>query len=219
MAEHHSLAQPGRATRIRDRGDIDRGVDRYPRRCLGIAEQLRERRALVGLAEHEHLTTSRLLCCLARHVEARRHRQQHLRAGIGELIAQLARRVERVGGRAATARRNHAMERYRVLGRVRHVDRERVALDESAPSEPRREAAHRPLQLGVAEHADRTGRRSARASRPAPQHAATQRWQGRRRASRPQAVRPNRSCSASSMVASSKRILGPGARRTVVVIA
>ena len=110
----------------------------------------------VGLAEHEHLTTSRLLRRLACLLEERRRRQQHPRAAVGKLMGQFARCVERVDGRAPSAGRNHTMKRNRVLRRVGHIDRERVALAEATRSEPRGETAHQSLQPGVAQHT--TGR-------------------------------------------------------------
>jgi hypothetical protein len=39
VAEHHSLAQPGRAARIRDRGDVVGRMKRHVRRRAGVAEQ------------------------------------------------------------------------------------------------------------------------------------------------------------------------------------
>ena len=86
---------------------------------------------------------------LAGDVQERRHRQQDLRLRVVQLVLELARRVERVGGRRATARARDAVERDRVLREVRHVDGERVARPEAARGEPRRECARRTVELRV----------------------------------------------------------------------
>ena len=118
VAEHHSLAQPGRATRIRDRGDVAGRVERHLRCRAGVAEQLGEGGNAGGPAEHEHLAVTGLRGRLPGDIEERRRRQQQLRPRIGELQAELARRVAGVGRRAAAAGRHRAVEGDRVLRNV-----------------------------------------------------------------------------------------------------
>ena len=59
VAEHHSLAQPGCAAGVRDRGDVGQRVQRHAWRCARIAGSS-EGRSSRGLAEHQHLAVTGL---------------------------------------------------------------------------------------------------------------------------------------------------------------
>ena len=87
----------------------------------------------IGLAEHVDLVADPgELGGLVRSLEEGRHRQQHPRAGVVELVAELLRRVQRVDRRALAADGGDAVEGDGVLGRVGHVDGEHVAVPEPA---------------------------------------------------------------------------------------
>ncbi len=86
-------------------------------------------------------------------VEERRHRDEEARAAVRELLGQLVGGVERVGGGGDPAERGDGEHDHAVLGQVRAVDREHVALPEPARGEPRRHAADAARELAVGQRA------------------------------------------------------------------
>jgi hypothetical protein len=88
-----------------------------------------------ALAEHEQLAAG-LRRRLPRNVEKRRNGQQHPRAGVGQLEAELPGGVERVGRRAPATGREHSVECDRVPEHIRHEDPERVARGEAPAARP-----------------------------------------------------------------------------------
>jgi hypothetical protein len=110
-------------------------------------------RPLGGGAEDVDLLHTGLGGRLTRLVEERRHRHEQPRARILQLLGQLVGGVERIGGGGDAAERRDAEEHQAVLGQVRAVEREHVALAEAARSEARGHALHALGQLPVREGA------------------------------------------------------------------
>jgi hypothetical protein len=136
VREHHALGKPGRPARVGQRHDVVLDVDLHRRWRGRRVEQLGERSSAVGGAEHEDLLDPRPRGRLVGLVEERPDRDQKAGAGVLELLAQLVRRVQRIDRRIDPAQRGDREEDHSVLGDVRAVDGEDVALAE-APSRER----------------------------------------------------------------------------------
>ena len=113
-----------------------------------VGQQRRERRGALGLAEDEDLPHRRAARGLARLLEERRDRHQVLGAGVAELEGELLGRVQRVRRGDHAADHDGAVKGQRVLGQVRAVDGEDVALGEAAARQAGRHPARPARHLG-----------------------------------------------------------------------
>ena len=138
MGQHHALRQPGRAARVRQHGQVVGRID------VELGRRPRPRRAArrrVGSSPSASPTTKMslhpgMLGSGPRRVEEGRDREQQLRPGIAELVAELVRGVERVRGRVRRIRPQDAPWKIdRVLGQVRHVDGDDVPLADAPRGE------------------------------------------------------------------------------------
>jgi hypothetical protein len=130
-----ALGQPGGAARIEERRGPVR-IDRRRWRFVPVPEEQGERRGPLALAEHEQVLASRLGGRRARLLEEGRHGEERAGVRVGELVCQLVRLVERIGGRDHAPERHRGVHRHGVLRDVRRVDRKHVPLREPACREP-----------------------------------------------------------------------------------
>ena len=169
VRQHHALRQARRARRIRECRHIAGRV-----RYFGRRRQLRGRRA-AGRLEHgvERRRASERGCGRFVHQqqfvdprapdggacrgEAAGHGDEPGSAGIHQLVVYLALGVARVDRGHRAAGEHGAVEHHRVLGLVRHQDRQHFAMGETATGQVGRQQAHLPLEFAVAEAAPRGG--------------------------------------------------------------
>ena len=129
VGQHHALRQPGRPARVRQDREVGSRIDLDLGRRGSLREQVAETRLIaIAIADDDDLLDRRVGGGGASGLEEGADGEHQPRAGVVHLVSQLARRVERVRGRADGATPGHAVEDQRVLGQVRHVDRDPVAL-------------------------------------------------------------------------------------------
>ena len=149
VREHHALGEPGGAARVRQRDQVVGGVDLT---CGGSPPALHQRceRRRASRPRRRRRSPRRLIvgrrACL---LEQLGHGHQQPRAGVHELSGELVHGHQRVCGRVHAACRRDPVERDRVLGQVRGVMGEHVALAEAALGQTGRQPAHGFDQLGV----------------------------------------------------------------------
>ena len=144
VTEHDALRQAGRAAGVRQHGDVLHGIDGDGRRVA-----LRGARHLPRLLQLIHAHELRQL--LLRFIDdghQRAEREDGLRAGVAELMLDLALAIERVQRRDGGAGEQRAVQRDGVLGRVRRVDGYHVALADAVVLQRARHAAHGRPQFG-----------------------------------------------------------------------
>ena len=148
MREHHTLGEPGRAGRVRQhhgvRGRVDRDLlDR-------IAEHVgHRRRARAGVADHDHLGDVGALDRRERGLDEHADREQHRRAGVLQLVADLLGSVGRVDRGDRAAGDGHAVEDDGVLGHVRRHQPDDDPRGDATSGEPAGQRVNGRAQLGV----------------------------------------------------------------------
>ena len=149
VREHHPLGQSRGAAGIRERDEIDGGLDGGLGRLASRAQQRGERRRAAGLAVDEALLHAGPLGRGGRPLQQRRHRDQQTGAAVLELGRELLHGHQRVGGRVHPTDRRDRVEGDRIFGQIRSVMREHVALAEASVGEARGHPTHGLRQLCI----------------------------------------------------------------------
>ncbi len=155
MGEHHALGKSRGAARVRQRHQILPRVDAHGGRLRPRLEEVGEGSGALRGSEDEDLLDRALLRGFLRLVEERRHRHEEACAGVRELLGQLVRGIERIGGGIDAADRGHREKDHRVLRHIGAVDGEDVALLESPLGEAGRRLAHAIRELAIGERPPR----------------------------------------------------------------
>ncbi len=153
MGDHHPLGNPGRTARVRQRDEILARVDLDNRRPGFVRQQGSKGRRPFGFAEDEDFLHFRFYGRFFRRGEERCDGQEKACPGIRKLLGEFARRVQRIDGGHDAAKRRGSMKGHGVLRDVRAVDREAVALAETARGKSRRGTRHQARQLAVGDGA------------------------------------------------------------------
>ena len=147
MREHHALGQPGRARGVGEHDDVvevDGDLVRE-RRALNR----RDRRVAVGIADDEHLRHGRVGDRRGDRLEEHRDGDEACRAGVDELVVDLARRVGGVDRGEHTARQGDGVEDDPVLGTVGRHHGDDLALREPTLEPARGLTADGGLELAI----------------------------------------------------------------------